>query len=136
MKLKSILVKGPVDKKLTYKLCQSDPAVKRGVWEIAVSSVSFYFTSDMDRVVTVSSNCVETQETNDKGHNEVISSVLSVVLCSGKKKTRETILLPSQNFFELNSLHDNLEIYIRSVFSGQFVKGANAYVLLLLRKKA
>ncbi len=136
MKLKSILVKGPVDKTLTYKLCHCDPSVKRGLWEIAISSVSFYFTSDTNKLVRLSSNYVLGQEANEKGEIVTVSSTLSVVLCSGKKGTRTSLQLPSQNFFEINALHDVLELDFTNAYSGKSIKGANAYVFLLLRQKA
>ncbi len=74
MRLKSILVRGPVDKTIKYKLCHSDPSVKRGLWEIAISSVSFYFTASTDKLLKLSSNCVLGQEANEEGEIRTVSS--------------------------------------------------------------
>ncbi len=128
MKLKSVLLHGPVSKKLSYKLCLSDPSIRRGIWEIAIASVSFYFSSDVNRIVSLKSNIVQDQEFSDKrGQLEAISVVLSVMTCSGKKGSSKTIYMTNQNFFEINALHDSLDLSFQNIKTGNKIKGAVAF---------
>jgi hypothetical protein len=136
MKLKSVLVSGNIEKPLRYKLCQANPMIRRGVWEMAIASVSFKLTARLSKSMTLTSNYVQDQSVNDKGALETASSVLAVLSVSGNKNTSKTIGFKARDFFEITVHQDILELNFEDLFTKENVKGAKAFVLLLLRQKA
>ncbi len=136
MKLKSVIVKGPINKTLSYKLCQADPSIKVGVWEVAVASVCFFFTAETSHIVTLTTNYVQSQEVSDKGENVIAPTVLTVVDCFGTKNTKKIIGQQNLFFFEISNVYDKLELEFKDVQTGQTISGADAVVYLLYRQIA
>jgi hypothetical protein len=138
MKLKSVLVKGQIEKPLQYRLCHADPSMRRGVWEMAISSVSFKFTSRVSKSMTLSSNFVQDQKINSKGALHTSPSVLAVLSVFGNKNSSKTIGFKDRDFFEI-TVSDTLELNFAELTDDETVKevkGAKAFVLLLFRQKA
>lgn len=140
MKLKSILVQGPINKPLSYKLGQADPSVLKGVWEMAIASVSYKLTKEISKTFIISSNFVQdravVEEGSNKGTLQEISSVLAVATISGKPNYIGTIGIKGRDFFEINSVSSILELRILDAETLKEVEGATARVLVVLRQKA
>ncbi len=135
MRTKSVLVSGPADKDLKYKLGQADPAIKRGVWEVAVHSVTFHFTSKVSSVVTLSTNYAQDHSIDESGQRLLEPTTLAMNLCNGKPASKLLSRSYVLTYFEVNSVSDTLEVYIRDLVTKEPLKGVNAYVLLMFRKK-
>ncbi len=135
MRTKSVLVSGPADKGIKYKLGQADPAIKRGVWEVAVHSLTFYFTAKVSSVVTVSTNYSQDHIVNESGERCLEPTILTMNLCSGKPGSKLLTRSYIPIFFEVNSVSDTLEVFIKDVATKEPVKDVTAYVLLMFRKK-
>lgn len=134
VQLKSILVEGSLNRPLKYRLCSVEPTVRFNVWEICVASISFKTKRQSNHVINVSCNYVKSQTL--KGNSiEVAPTVLCQVHLKGKSGEIGTIYPSNRDWYEVNSVNEYLEIFLRDFMSQNFLDNdSDLQVHLLLRR--
>ena len=119
MKIKTVLLKGPMEETLTYKLCLADPSLRQGTWEMGLTICSYEVKEGVvNNIVTVSSNYVREQQVNENGDRVLAPSVLATFACSGTKGKKYAMGFRPETFLEVTTVEEVLELYIRDINTG------------------
>lgn len=92
MPKRTIFLQGNVHEKIKCRILE---AVKQGVWQMAISSITFSFSATVDTVLILESNFIQANEILPSGEQYRGPMKLSVVQCLGSNGTNRTIGLKS-----------------------------------------
>jgi hypothetical protein len=134
MKLKTLVLEGPLTSTLKYRLASVEP-ITQGSWQIAISSVSFVFQKAADLIVDIETNFVQQRRLLNTGVIFSGPAKLHVLHCSGKANTSQTVLLPTRDWFDVTNADNFFEINIAHAMAGHALPATvHVTVLVLLRR--
>jgi hypothetical protein len=135
MKTFSYILHGSTSTPISTDIGLIEPSITSGKWCIRLNTVGFeYLQRVTPKIVIISSNFVMSKQLNKKQELTVEPSPLAMSYMGGNSSAHKVIGFKSQEYLEVNSAQGRLEIYIKSANDGQFVQGANATILVHLKR--
>ncbi len=138
--IKTVLLKGSINQTLTYPISMTHN-IREGEWHIGLCNVSFLYHSKEQHpqpiprvILKISSNCVLTQDINERGEVTTVPAVLSVVRYGGNHGTIATVGFKNRDYFCINNAEQELVIKLETVDTDKFTSGASVFLLVVLKR--